>query len=58
MQRTSQTFKIHNIDLFKEQLLLWAQQFNKIVWLDSNNYEQKHSNFDVESFMIEKKFQI
>ena len=46
MQRTSQTFKIHNIDLFKEQLLLWAQQFNKIVWLDSNNYSQKHSSFD------------
>ena len=46
MQRTSQTFKIHNIDLFKEQLLLWAQQFKTAVWLDSNNYYQKYSNFD------------
>jgi len=46
MQRTSQIFKIHNIDLFKEQLLLWAQQFKTAVWLDSNNYSQKHSSFD------------
>ena len=46
MQRTSQIFEIHNIDLFKEQLLIWAQQYKTAVWLDSNNYQQKHSSFD------------
>ncbi|MBP0905789.1 anthranilate synthase component I family protein [Mariniflexile gromovii] len=35
-----------NIKLFKEQLLLWAQQFDDVVWLDSNNYEQNYSNYD------------
>ena len=46
MQRTNQIFKIHNIDLFKEQLLIWAQQFKTAVWLDSNHYQQKYSSFD------------
>jgi len=28
------------------QLLHWSQQFKHVVWLDSNNYSQKHSSFD------------
>ncbi|MFG6685939.1 aminodeoxychorismate synthase component I [Mariniflexile sp. HNIBRBA6329] len=35
-----------NIELFKQQLLNWAQQFDDVVWLDSNNYEQNYSNYD------------
>ena len=46
MQRVSQTFNIVDIANFKKQLLFWAQQFRTAVWLDSNNYQQKHSNFD------------
>jgi para-aminobenzoate synthetase component 1 len=46
MNRTSRQFQPKNIADFKSQLLFWAQQFNKVVWLDSNNYNQKHSNFD------------
>ena len=46
MLRTNQIFEIKNIEDFKSQLLIWAQQFNTAVWLDSNNYHQKHSNFD------------
>lgn len=46
MQRTNYIFHQNNIAEFKSQLLLWAQQFNVAVWLDSNNYHQKHSNFD------------
>jgi len=30
---------------FKTQLLTWAQQFNEVVWLDSNNYFQKHTAY-------------
>jgi len=26
--------------------LFWAQQFDDVVWLDSNNYKQNHSNYD------------
>ncbi|NNL15706.1 MAG: anthranilate synthase component I family protein [Flavobacteriaceae bacterium] len=28
-------------------MLLWSQQFDDIVWLDSNNYSSKYSNYDV-----------
>ncbi len=46
MQRISKTFEVNNISVFKAQLLQWAQQFKTAVWLDSNNYQQQHSNFD------------
>ena len=46
MQRTSYKFQVKDINKFKKQLLLWAQQFEIAVWLDSNNYDQKYSNFD------------
>ena len=46
MKRTSIHIQIANISEFKKQLLLWAQQFEIAVWLDSNNYDQKYSNFD------------
>ncbi len=26
--------------------MTWAQQFDDAVWLDSNNYDQNHSNYD------------
>ncbi|TYA78447.1 aminodeoxychorismate synthase component I [Seonamhaeicola marinus] len=44
--RTSQIFKPRNVEAFKKQLLLWAQQFNEVVWLDSNKYQQDYSSFD------------
>ncbi len=46
MKRTSIQFQIEDISEFKKQLLLWAQKFEIAVWLDSNNYGQKYSNFD------------
>ena len=33
-------------DGFKTQLLAWAQQFDDIVWLDSNNCQQPHTSYD------------
>ncbi|WP_242205783.1 aminodeoxychorismate synthase component I [Aestuariivivens insulae] len=44
--RTSQTFNIDFIDEFKNKILLWGQQYDDVVWLDSNSYEQEYSNFD------------
>lgn len=46
MLRTTTKIKVENISKFKTQLLKWAQQFKTAVWLDSNNYQQQHSNFD------------
>ncbi len=37
---------LENIPVFKSKLLQWAQQFQEIVWLDSNAYPQKYSSYD------------
>ena len=44
--RIKQNHSISNIEQFKAQLLSWSQQFDDVVWLDSNNYNQTHSKFD------------
>ncbi len=31
---------------FKEQLLIWSQQFREAIFLDSNDYPQHYSNYD------------
>ena len=46
MQRTIRTFSVEDIIKFKNNLLSWAQQFETLLWLDSNNYHQKYSSFD------------
>ena len=46
LKRTSYKFQVKDISEFKKLLLIWAQQFEIAVWLDSNNYDQKYSNFD------------
>ncbi|MBP9601242.1 MAG: anthranilate synthase component I family protein [Lutibacter sp.] len=46
MQRTGHIIQVEDISTFKKQLLQWAQQFKVAIWLDSNNYQQKYSNFD------------
>jgi para-aminobenzoate synthetase component 1 len=44
--RTSIHKEISKTKLFKSQLLTWAQQFREVVFLDSNDYPQKYSNYD------------
>ena len=44
--RTQKLIEIKNISYFKQQLLLWSQQFDDVVWLDSNAYHQNHETFD------------
>ncbi|MFI1743420.1 aminodeoxychorismate synthase component I [Thalassobellus sediminis] len=44
--RTKQIFKFKDSKVFKSQIRIWAQQFDDVVWLDSNNYEQSYSNYD------------
>ena len=44
--RTKQTHSILNLEQFKSRVLKWAQQFNDIVWLDSNNHTLKYSRYD------------
>lgn len=44
--RTEQTFFIDDIEIFKKQLLAWGQQYDTVVFLDSNNYKQQYSSYD------------
>ena len=44
--RKTRTYKISNLELFKKQILSWSQQYRETVWMDSNQYEQKYSNYD------------
>ena len=44
--RTVLSKSITNPTEFKKQLLLWANSFREVVFLDSNNYPQTYSNYD------------
>lgn len=44
--RTTTKHQPKSITAFKSQLLTWSQQFDDVVWLDSNNYNQEHSSYD------------
>lgn len=46
MQRVQKSFLLESVDAFKSKLLIWAQQYEAISWLDSNQYNQKYSSFD------------
>ncbi len=44
--RKKHTKHINNVAEFKERLLVWSQQFDDVIWLDSNDYNQKYSKYD------------
>lgn len=44
--RTIQSFPISNISLYKEKLLHWAQQFEEVIWLDSNSYNKTVGKYE------------
>ncbi|WP_347925705.1 aminodeoxychorismate synthase component I [Pontimicrobium sp. SW4] len=44
--RKHKSVLIKDISSFKEKLLLWSQQFDDVVWLDSNNYHELNTEYD------------
>lgn len=38
--------EINDNNRFKNQLLHWAQQFREVVFLDSNQYQQRYTSYD------------
>lgn len=44
--RKHKSVLIKDISSFKEKLLLWSQQFDDAVWLDSNNYQNLNTEYD------------
>ncbi|MEZ4838589.1 anthranilate synthase component I family protein [Flavobacterium sp.] len=47
MLRKVKVFTVENPEIFKQKLLIWTNQFREVVFLDTNNYHQKYSNYDV-----------
>jgi len=45
--RTAITKDISHFPNFKNQLLIWANQHREVVFLDSNQYHQKYSSYDL-----------
>jgi para-aminobenzoate synthetase component 1 len=45
VKRYSKTFTAHLTDTLRQQLLQWAQQFDEVAWLDSNEHAQKHGTY-------------
>ncbi len=44
--RTSKIFSVQDNSLIISKILAWAQQFQEILWLDSNKYPQKYGNYN------------
>ena len=44
--RSARQFTVENPKDFKQNLLHWSRQFQEVAWLDSNEYIQKHGEFD------------
>ncbi len=44
--RRSKRYKVKDTEVFKQQLLSWSQQFEEVLWLDSNRYAQKYTSYD------------
>ena len=44
--RTTTTHPLKHPENFKKQLLLWAQHYDDVVWLDSNHHSDKYSRYD------------
>ena len=42
--RVHKSFLIKNIEHFKQQLLQWSLQEEHVIWLDSNDHDQKYSD--------------
>lgn len=46
MKRHSQSYTINDSARLKKQLLHWAQQFREVVFLDSNNYQDRYGSYE------------
>ena len=46
MNRTVKTYEVSNVRDFSDQLFAWSQQYETLMWLDSNEYEQNYSSFE------------
>ncbi len=45
--RTTTTLQLTDVQKFKQQLLLWTDQFREVVYLNSNQYAQKYASYEL-----------
>jgi para-aminobenzoate synthetase component 1 len=45
--RTTTTLQLTDVQKFKQQLLLWTDQFREVVYLNSNQYAQKYAAYEL-----------
>ncbi len=46
LMRKTTIYTISDTSQFKRKLLQWANRFEEICWLDSNDYQQEYSSYD------------
>lgn len=42
VKRTIKKIPIKNLSLLKDQLLAWSQEYEEVLWLDSNSYDRQN----------------
>lgn len=45
LRKTTRT-SVDNCEQYKQKLLTWSQQFDEVLWLDSNAFNNKFSSYD------------
>lgn len=45
MKRGAQKYRVNLTDDLKRKLLYWAEQYEDVVWMDSNDHNDKHGSF-------------
>ncbi|WP_203296396.1 anthranilate synthase component I family protein [Luteirhabdus pelagi] len=46
MNRAVRSFSFSEAESLKKKILRWAQQFEEVVWLDSNSYDWEHGRYE------------
>jgi para-aminobenzoate synthetase component I len=46
VQRITASFPVNNKEIFKQQMLVWANQFSICCFLDNNQYSDKHNSYE------------
>ena len=54
--RQKSTRHLANSEQYKQKLLRWSQQFDEVIWLDSNNNHSSYSSYDALLAVDAEKF--
>lgn len=46
MKRVETRYILKDSELFKTQVLAWSQQYDSVIWLDSNQHHEKYAQYE------------